>query len=526
MVKSHGLLSLILLATHGSCAAIQDMVSECPRDEISSVNMNPSDRETTSSAAASTPAEQQSSEAPPMSTSYYTTITVTGSPEDATVKSTEWKTVYAPVGKANAKASSEVQPSTAVDSVSVTPSATTSPVTTSAASSLSPSATDDSDDEEDDCEEEDDDGNASDDKTGSDEMNKNKNVPADSAAPAPADSAAGTPAPADSAAPAPADSAAPAPADSAASAPADSAAPAPADSAAPAPADSAAPAPADSAAPAPADTSAPAPADSAAPAPADSAAPAPADSAAPAPADSSAPAPADSAAPAPADSAAPAPADSSAPATPAPAASGSSAAPAEPETSQPPAGSSAAAPETSQPPAGETAGSSAQPTMQGSKTQPGPLSTGGDPDKVPLNTPKPKFAKISSNANADSGNGYYEDGSIISPVDTEEPNKIFKREAHPLEMPKNVNDSDLPVQTNKFYGNLLLDDQKNPVYAMPYSVWWSNETEYPGMAVSHTNFDQKVSFTQKTERSKTFLGFSGGTPPDPLGRLRRALGSP
>jgi hypothetical protein len=87
---------------------------------------------------------------------------------------------------------------------------------------------------------------------------ENKNVPANTTAPAPANTTA--PAPANTAAPAPANTAAPAPANTSAPAPADTATPAAADTPAPTHSDTTAPVPTNIPAPGPANTAAPAPA--------------------------------------------------------------------------------------------------------------------------------------------------------------------------------------------------------------------------------------------------------------------------
>jgi endo-1,3(4)-beta-glucanase len=60
--------------------------------------------------------------------------------------------------------------------------------------------------------------------------------------------------------------------------------------------------------------------------------------------------------------------------------------------------------------------------------------------------------------------------------------------------PKQLSRGFNPVQTNKFYANLLLSDQKQPVYCMPYVVKWTgcNETTrvcHKGIGVSHTDDD-------------------------------------
>ncbi|OLL22613.1 putative endo-1,3(4)-beta-glucanase 2 [Neolecta irregularis DAH-3] len=52
----------------------------------------------------------------------------------------------------------------------------------------------------------------------------------------------------------------------------------------------------------------------------------------------------------------------------------------------------------------------------------------------------------------------------------------------------------LPIQTNKFYGNLLSTNQSTPIWTNPYSLWWhpgGNGTA-PGVDVAHIDENQKV----------------------------------
>lgn len=68
---------------------------------------------------------------------------------------------------------------------------------------------------------------------------------------------------------------------------------------------------------------------------------------------------------------------------------------------------------------------------------------------------------------------------------------VFQQREHPLrplDDPKSK-----PIQTNKFYANLLLADRNLPAFLHPYSVWWSRTDEnLLGMAVSHTTESQRV----------------------------------
>ncbi|ODV88378.1 glycoside hydrolase family 81 protein [Tortispora caseinolytica NRRL Y-17796] len=53
---------------------------------------------------------------------------------------------------------------------------------------------------------------------------------------------------------------------------------------------------------------------------------------------------------------------------------------------------------------------------------------------------------------------------------------------HPLALKDQLTDQS-PTETNKFYGNWLVDDQSGPVWTHPYSMWWNKSA--PGMAISY-----------------------------------------
>lgn len=78
----------------------------------------------------------------------------------------------------------------------------------------------------------------------------------------------------------------------------------------------------------------------------------------------------------------------------------------------------------------------------------------------------------------------------------------YKKSGHPVPLPRNVYEDFLtlrpvtsPIQTNSFYTNILLDDQTAPVWTHPYALWYTNkpdETQFYGLAISHTTKDQRV----------------------------------
>lgn len=81
-------------------------------------------------------------------------------------------------------------------------------------------------------------------------------------------------------------------------------------------------------------------------------------------------------------------------------------------------------------------------------------------------------------------------GNPFVPVSVDEPPQVFPRQAHPLKPPTTNNGR--PVHTNKFYTNLLLDDQTLQTWVQPYSLWWTKNPGFVGMSVSHTTRDQFV----------------------------------
>lgn len=62
---------------------------------------------------------------------------------------------------------------------------------------------------------------------------------------------------------------------------------------------------------------------------------------------------------------------------------------------------------------------------------------------------------------------------------------------HPVPLPK-FYDSPGPIETNNFYGNLLVEDQNLPVWTHPYSIWKSTDDQFKGLGISHTSSSQRV----------------------------------
>lgn len=79
-------------------------------------------------------------------------------------------------------------------------------------------------------------------------------------------------------------------------------------------------------------------------------------------------------------------------------------------------------------------------------------------------------------------------GNLFIPIDSGIPS-VFDRRPHPLKSFEQNNG--LPIQTNKFYANMLLENRNLPAFPHPYSIWWSRQ-DYLGIAVSHTQSHQRV----------------------------------
>lgn len=89
--------------------------------------------------------------------------------------------------------------------------------------------------------------------------------------------------------------------------------------------------------------------------------------------------------------------------------------------------------------------------------------------------------------------GYFSIDDIFTPIDTSDVPDVFtKTPLSSINLPPGVN-SDGPIHTNKFYSNMLIDDQKQPVYCLPYRLNYMKDNDFQGIAVSYTNSSQRVS---------------------------------
>ncbi|KAJ4312405.1 endo-1,3-beta glucanase [Fusarium piperis] len=83
---------------------------------------------------------------------------------------------------------------------------------------------------------------------------------------------------------------------------------------------------------------------------------------------------------------------------------------------------------------------------------------------------------------------------FANPIDTSAPPSMFQRKAdHPV--PRLGISKSGPLETNKFYSNFYLGDQKSPVYTYPYALSWAagaGAAASWGMAISHVEAKQRV----------------------------------
>ena len=82
-------------------------------------------------------------------------------------------------------------------------------------------------------------------------------------------------------------------------------------------------------------------------------------------------------------------------------------------------------------------------------------------------------------------------GNIFQPMATyAPPQQITSRNDHIVKK-LNIVDGDVPIETNKFYGNWFLGNQNQPVWTHPYSLQWAKGTGNTyGMAVQHVERNQ------------------------------------
>lgn len=79
----------------------------------------------------------------------------------------------------------------------------------------------------------------------------------------------------------------------------------------------------------------------------------------------------------------------------------------------------------------------------------------------------------------------------INPIISVKVLERFSHVQHKVPLP-NVFPPHRPVGTNKFYTNMLLGDHKMPIWTHPYSLWYSTDAPYCGIATTHIKATQKV----------------------------------
>ncbi|KAL6806564.1 glycoside hydrolase family 81 protein [Trichoderma sp. SZMC 28013] len=95
---------------------------------------------------------------------------------------------------------------------------------------------------------------------------------------------------------------------------------------------------------------------------------------------------------------------------------------------------------------------------------------------------------------------------FAEPIDVDlPPSQITTRKDHPV--PRKGIWENAPLQTNKFYSNFFLEDQRCPTFTFPYSLAWAGGkgiTASWGMACSHTEASQRVFGKEKFNGASSF----------------------
>lgn len=79
--------------------------------------------------------------------------------------------------------------------------------------------------------------------------------------------------------------------------------------------------------------------------------------------------------------------------------------------------------------------------------------------------------------------------NLFNAVSTDEPPIVFNRAPNPMSLADGVSNSG-PIQTNKFYTNLIVGTQQSAAFVYPYSLWKYTSSVNYGFAVQHTTSDQ------------------------------------
>lgn len=104
------------------------------------------------------------------------------------------------------------------------------------------------------------------------------------------------------------------------------------------------------------------------------------------------------------------------------------------------------------------------------------------------NTPTSTSAAISSAV----AGGYSPNQDIFEPIDTNAPPSVFPSQGlSSVPLPSGVDGSGT-IQTNKFFSNMIIGDQSQPVYCLPYKLAYTNDADFQGIAISYTDASQRV----------------------------------
>lgn len=83
-------------------------------------------------------------------------------------------------------------------------------------------------------------------------------------------------------------------------------------------------------------------------------------------------------------------------------------------------------------------------------------------------------------------------GDIFAAISTAEPStSVYNRISSTVSVPSGVSSTGA-IQTNNFWGNVVLGDQNSYIYTHPYTIWKSTLSGFYGLAVSHQTAAQRV----------------------------------
>lgn len=94
--------------------------------------------------------------------------------------------------------------------------------------------------------------------------------------------------------------------------------------------------------------------------------------------------------------------------------------------------------------------------------------------------------------------------SLFDAIATDEPPSVFGRSMNPLSPADGVS-NDGPIETNKFYTNLLVGTQSSAVFVYPYSLWKYSSSYGTGFAIQHTTSSQYSFGDEDSEGNSEYL---------------------